>query len=625
MDNLQSSTLPFTVLDTRSDLDTRTPHERWRFGLFYASAGLGAMASRLEWIPDSLYNSAVTTLVNNYPTFQKELRYLPESIAFDIFYQLYKQNKLCFLGFEFSDLDIFAKISKVKDKRHLLHHCFQAVMDHGTQTAHLLAEAYHRRCSSASPSTASPHHFSYEYLISVGISLGNFLSDAGWFRESERILLSCLSLCRKVDDYTHWVSALECCLRLLHVQHSYCKFTEAMETLEETKLYIVKLTNVGHSLNLAGLYSEFSSLYSCRSQYKEAYDWAMQALMQLNSNAHPKSIIDVLRQASKACVVKREFKQAELLIKQALHMAWEHFGREHPKTADTLLDYGFYLLNTDSVSQSVRVYRKVLDIRQSVHGGNNLHVALAHEDLAYSSYVLEYRSGRFQTAREHAEKAMQIMGRLLPEEHLLLASSKRVKALILEEIAIDNADKEQEARLLHEALELHVSALRLSCRAFGEMNVQTAKHYGNLGRLYQSMRRFREAQEMHLRAIDIKERLLGPEDYEVALSVGHLASLYNYDMRLYQQAEQLYLRSIAIGTKLFGEAYSGLEYDYRGLLRVSMEMNKTSQVLRYTRVLEEWRQLRQRSIREGHDASPFTFCVRRVPPEEIYQYITSLH
>ncbi|XP_077509378.1 protein interacting with APP tail-1 [Amblyomma americanum] len=581
------------------------------------------MASRLEWIPESLYNSAVTTLVNNYPIFQKDVRYLPESIAFDILYQLYKQNKLCFLGLEFYDLDVFAKISKVKDKRHLLHHCFQAVMDHGTQTAHLLAEAYHRRCASSSPNTTL-HYCSYEYVIPVGISLGNFLSDAGWFRESEKILLSCLSLCRKMDDYKHWVSALECCLRLLHVQHSYCKFTEAMETLEETKLYIVKLTNVGHSLNLAGLYSEFSSLYSCRSQYKEAYDWAMQALMHLNSNAHPKSIIDVLRQASKACVVKREFKQAELLIKQALHLAWEHFGREHPKTADTLLDYGFYLLNTDSVSQSVRVYRKVLDIRQNVHGGNNLHVALAHEDLAYSSYVLEYRSGRFQNARDHAEKAMQIMTRLLPEDHLLLASSKRVKALILEEIAIDNTDKEQEQRLLQEALDLHVSALRLSCQAFGEMNVQTAKHYGNLGRLYQSMRRFKEAEEMHLKAIDIKERLLGPEDYEVALSVGHLASLYNYDMKLYEQAEQLYLRSIAIGTKLFGEAYSGLEYDYRGLLRVSMEMNKTNQVLRYTRVLEEWRQLRQRSLREGHDASPFTFCVCKVPPEDIYTYVTSL-
>lgn len=58
---------------------------------------------------------------------------------------------------------------------------------------------------------------------------------------------------------------------------------------------------------------------------------------------------------------------------------------------------------------------------------------------------------------------------------------------------------------------------------------------------------FQEAEEMHIKAIQIKEQLLGQEDYEVALSVGHLASLYNYDMNQYENAEKLYLRSIAIG------------------------------------------------------------------------------
>lgn len=55
---------------------------------------------------------------------------------------------------------------------------------------------------------------------------------------------------------------------------------------------------------------------------------------------------------------------------------------------------------------------------------------------------------------------------------------------------------------------------------------------------------------MHIKAIQIKEQLLGHEDYEVALSVGHLASLYNYDMNQYEDAERLYLRSIAIGKQL---------------------------------------------------------------------------
>lgn len=84
------------------------------------------------------------------------------------------------------------------------------------------------------------------------------------------------------------------------------------------------------------------------------------------------------------------------------------------------------------------------------------------------------------------------MEKLLPEQHLMLASAKRVKALILEEMALDapptNPGTEQ--TLLSKSERLHLSALQLAKTAFGEQNVQTAKHYGNLGRLYQSMRRF---------------------------------------------------------------------------------------------------------------------------------------
>lgn len=55
-----------------------------------------------------------------------------------------------------------------------------------------------------------------------------------------------------------------------------------------------------------------------------------------------------------------------------------------------------------------------------------------------------------------------------------------------------------------------------------------------------------EAEELHKRAIKIKSDLLGAYDYEVGLSIGHLASLYSYHMKKYREAEQLYLKSIAI-------------------------------------------------------------------------------
>lgn len=144
-------------------------------------------------------------------------------------------------------------------------------------------------------------------------------------------------------------------------------------------------------------------------------------------------------------------------------------------------------------------------------------MAIATEDMSYALYVREYSTGRFQNALDHVENSVRILKSIVPSNHLMLASAKRVKALILEEIALDNSTDglgeygmawhgqtnfriicksymepcilDVHPLLLH-AEELHQSALDLSLNVFGEMNVQTAKHYGNLGRLYQSMTKY---------------------------------------------------------------------------------------------------------------------------------------
>uniref|UniRef100_UPI00358E867D amyloid protein-binding protein 2 isoform X2 n=1 Tax=Myxine glutinosa TaxID=7769 RepID=UPI00358E867D len=472
--------------------------------------------------------------------------------------------------------------------RHLLHHCFQALMDHGVKVASVLAQSFSRRCSYMAESEQQ----SRDKAIQLGLALGGFLSDAGWYGDAEKVILSCLQLTSMQNDVAHMNIAVDCYTRLLHVRNGNCRYAQGEDTFVAAQNLLLCLQNQGVQTTNAALTAELCALLFAKSQYDEAYKWCVHAMKELGPTVPVRVVVDVLRQASKACVVKREFKRAEQLIKHAVFLAREHFGVKHPKYSDALLDYGFYLLNVDNICQSVTVYQAALDIRQSVFGGNNIHVAIAHEDLAYSSYVHQYSSGKFDNARFHAERAIEIITHILPEDHLLLASSKRVKALILEEIAIDCPNKETEQRLLQEAHDLHLTSLELARKAFGEINVQTAKHYGNLGRLYQSMRRFKEAEEMHVKAIQIKEQLLGQEDYEVALSVGHLASLYNYDMRQYGQAEHLYLRSIAIGKKLFGEGYSGLEYDYRGLIKLYNSVGNLPKVFEYHEILANWNRLR---------------------------------
>ena len=103
------------------------------------------------------------------------------------------------------------------------------------------------------------------------------------------------------------------------------------------------------------------------------------------------------------------------------------------------------------------------------------------------------------------------------------------------------------------------------------------------------------------RAIVIKESLLGPDDYEVALSVGHLASLFCYDMSEYDEAIALYTRSIRIGVRLFGVGYSGLEYDYRGLMHLFAKLEDWPRYQEFQQKLEHWHTLRVRKKAKEND------------------------
>lgn len=567
----------------------------------------------------NLYAQALSVVTSNFKMYKNEVKMLPVNVTLDLYCNLYREGQLCDLSYELADLDTFSRVLRqCETKRCIMYQCFQASMDHGSKVSQTLSKMYIQRASTKFQTNKNE----VTHWIAVGIELGTFFTECGWFVESEQVLLAAVELvkCRQEDYYK--LLSLDIYSKLLNAYNCFCKFSEGNDLfkLMQDRMNEWDETHKMPIINRAQVYTEFSSLYFWQSKYDEAYNWSVRALGELDQKTPSLTRIDVLRQAAKACVVKRSFKRAELLIKQALVITnlkvvplsenLEDLPHLHPKIADLFADLGFYLLNVDLILQSVKFYNLALRVRHKMFTGsdnpekktcNNLLIAMAYEDLAYSTYVYEYSSGRFEGARILAENAMVVMQKILPKQHLLLASAKRIKALILEEIAIDHHDKVVELQMLMESQKLHLSALELAKAAFGEMNVQTAKHYGNLGRLYQSMHRYTEAEDMHLRAIQIKETLLGRDDFEVALSLGHLASLYNYDMLLFDKAEDLYLRSVKIGVKLFGEAYSGLEYDYRGLLRVYLNLSNQSKTEEYMSIMSRWKFLRDglnRDIKE---------------------------
>lgn len=45
-------------------------------------------AAELEWIPETLYNTAISAVVDNYGRSRRDIRSLPENIQFDVYYKV---------------------------------------------------------------------------------------------------------------------------------------------------------------------------------------------------------------------------------------------------------------------------------------------------------------------------------------------------------------------------------------------------------------------------------------------------------------------------------------------------------------------------------------------------------
>lgn len=114
---------------------------------------------------------------------------------------------------------------------------------------------------------------------------------------------------------------------------------------------MTKLIGMYHILFLQNL--PFFSI----SLISQLFRWSIEALKQLKPTLSARITVDVLRQAAKSCVLKREFQRAGLLIRQAVYLAKEVFGIDHPVYSNVLIDYGFYWLNFDNIINSVNLYK----------------------------------------------------------------------------------------------------------------------------------------------------------------------------------------------------------------------------------------------------------------------------
>ena len=322
---------------------------------------------------ESLYHAAIATLARSLHLYaQADISLATtDRMKFDLVRELHSQRRFALLVQVLVSWDDgFCPVLCLGERRTELHAIFQRVIDAGYPLHRMLVDVITDRLSLIKKCSAGIGD------LTVALNFASFLSDAGWYEDSSAVLRSIKNgsdsisilagqtlppvkregVIRRVDEVKEEVS-----LKLLHSSSAFCDLMTADKLFNSLHLDVRRESR--DSSTQAAYFTEFSAYCYVRSKYDESYAFAMQAVTQLHDGrTPPKTMIDVLRQASKACVVKRLFAKAELLIQAAVSMAREVFGTSHPKYADCLVDYGFYLLNVDSIRKSLQAYRSALEV-----------------------------------------------------------------------------------------------------------------------------------------------------------------------------------------------------------------------------------------------------------------------
>lgn len=330
--------------------------------------------------PKSLYESTILYIVKHIElyTFNADAQnhwalsfsQLTPSMRFDIIWELYQSTKngsKVLLEQVLQDIDTVMELLQLGNNRIKLHMIFEDVQKHSLSDEHIshkIALAFASRTQRQRGQTSTFQ------LRKSGYNLASFLSDGGWYMAAETVLNATKdvdeALLRQTDEINHYKHCqrmkLETETQLLHIYSEYRHFELADEVFSSICDKKLKNTDCIEGLNLSAVYSEFSNYCYSKSLYREAYDWGLKAVLSLTADVPTRVVIDVLRQAGKASVLRRQFPKAEILLREALLRARDVYGENHLKYADCMVDYAFYLLNVDGVMKSVQAYEKALSV-----------------------------------------------------------------------------------------------------------------------------------------------------------------------------------------------------------------------------------------------------------------------
>ena len=376
-----------------------------------------------------------------------------------------------------------------------------------------------------------------------------------------------------------------------HIREASSTFTEIFEEMK-TK----KFTASQRTLQ-CDLYSKIVKFHNEKHFYNEALVWTFKIFDVFNPDTSSTRLkIDVCVNSAIAFLRKNEMGKAKALIEKAVALAEKEFGPKSSMYADTLLAYSEYLDKTDQHQKNSNILETALEIVEREEGKESVAYASILSCIALNN--VQHERFRYRSVQQ-ARQAVEILTKEVGEDNFLLVKPKNVLACLIHDNAMIHDDamtmpsEDEKAMLLNEVEMLQREIIEVCKSHLGEFNPFTTHLMASLGLTWKEMGKLAEVEEMFNNSMKILVAIQGPDDLEVARIHNRLAVLYEEDLEDFSKAEEHHLQSIRIAEKLFGPAFSKLQFSYVGLISLYQKTGDESKMVKYEEKYKEWRKLQE--------------------------------
>jgi nephrocystin-3 len=261
---------------------------------------------------------------------------------------------------------------------------------------------------------------------------------------------------------------------------------------------------------------------------------------------------------------------AEPLYRRALAIDERSYGKDHPGVAVDLNNLALLLKATNRLADAESLMHRVLAIDEQSYGKGHPSVA---RDLNNLAQLLQ-DTNRLAEAEPLVRRAVAILDRSYGENHPDVATGLNSLAQLL-----------KATNRLAEAEPLYRRALAIDEQSYGKDHPKVAIRLHNMAQLLHATNRLAEAEPLMRRALAIDEQSYGKDHPSVARDLNNLASLFHATNRL-AEAEPLMRRALAIDEQSYGKDHPSVA---RGL-------NNLAQLLKATNRLAEAEPLMRRAL-----------------------------